>query len=242
MLHGLHAAFETSAPTEGGLTAVVLSRTHTSATVLADDCVRRSGAARRASASAIKAWCRADDSVAGLDIAFHSSGRRAAVADLGSGGTSKSSASASVPVSRSVILKGAVVVLVRGRGPHPAGRSAAAVAVRGEHCLPNSASRWGTPDLATPIRAVAKPGVDAWTVEGDSLEGRRTFLLSSGSHGRHRTEPKVNESRDALVELGLGRPAPWPISRSPVGARVLPGRAPDRRRAAAYCYTGADTG
>jgi len=227
MLHGLHAAFETSAPTEGGLTAVVLSRTHTSATVLADDCVRRSGAARRASASAIKAWCRADDSVAGLDIAFHSSGRRAAVADLGSGGTSKSSASASVPVSRSVILKGAVVVLVRGRGPHPAGRSAAAVAVRGEHCLPNSASRWGTPGLATPIRAVAnrewmlgRSRGTRWKEEGPFF-GRRA--VAADRDGTREPTSEAIRIAAASTSLPSGHNIRRQAPRRPIRKCQLPG-------------------
>ena len=32
---------------------------------------------------------------------------------------------------------------------------------------PNAASRWGTPDLATPVQAVTRSGVDALREEAD---------------------------------------------------------------------------
>jgi hypothetical protein len=96
-----------------------------------------------------------------------------------------------VAESRSVMLERRWSSLAV-EGEHPAGRSPAAGAVRGERCLPNAASRWGTPDLPTPVRAVAKSGVDAGTVEGDSLERRRSSLLSWSSRGRDGTEREAH--------------------------------------------------
>ena len=54
------------------------------------------------------------------------------------------------------VLSHWVTLRERGSSPLPACSEATAAAVRGEPSRPTAASRWVTPDLATPVRAVTK--------------------------------------------------------------------------------------
>jgi Integrase core domain len=83
------------------------------------------------------------------------------------------------------------------RGPRPAAREAAATAVRGNSRGSTAASRWGTCDLATPVRAVARSQVDAVQGGGDSLD-QEGGCLRAGS----RAAPAPRNARHQRAEQG----------------------------------------
>jgi hypothetical protein len=80
------------------------------------------------------------------------------------------------------------------RGPRRAVTEAAGAAASGEHRAPNAASRWGTPDLATPVQAVTRSGVDA--AQGRELAGiRNTCFLKACQHAARRVLQRLDTCR-----------------------------------------------